>query len=94
MGQGIQRFWTGPTGQAPPVIDHAQGMHIWDKSGKRYIDVTSGPIAVNIGHGNARVLEAMREQAARVCFAYPSNFESADSTALSERLATAGRARA
>ncbi len=87
MGQGIQRFWTGPTGGGPPVIDRALGMHIWDKSGKRYIDVTSGPIAVNIGHGNARVLEAMRAQAARVCFAYPSNFESADSTALSERLA-------
>jgi adenosylmethionine-8-amino-7-oxononanoate aminotransferase len=87
VGQGIQRFWTGPTGQGPPLIDHAQGMHIWDKSGKRYIDVTSGPIAVNIGHGNARVLEAMREQSARVCFAYPSNFESPDSTALSERLA-------
>jgi adenosylmethionine-8-amino-7-oxononanoate aminotransferase len=88
MRQGIQRYWTGPTGTGPPLIDHAQGMHIWDRSGKRYIDVTSGPIAVNIGHGNARVLEAMREQAARVCFAYPSNFESADSTALSERLAT------
>jgi len=87
MALGIQRYWTGQTGKGPPLIDHAQGMHIWDKAGKRYIDVTSGPIAVNIGHGNARVLEAMREQAARVCFAYPSNFESADSTALSERLA-------
>jgi adenosylmethionine-8-amino-7-oxononanoate aminotransferase len=87
MAQGIQRYWTGAAGKGPPLIDHAQGMHIWDRSGKRYIDVTSGPIAVNIGHGNARVLEAMREQAARVCFAYPSNFESADSTELSERLA-------
>ncbi len=87
MPQGIQRYWTGATGPGPPLIDYAQGMHIWDRSGKRYIDVTSGPIAVNIGHGNARVLDAMREQAARVCFAYPSNFESADSTALSEQLA-------
>lgn len=83
----MQRYWTGPEGQGPPLIDHAQGMHIWDKSGKRYVDVTSGPIAVNIGHGNARVLQAMREQASRVCFAYPSNFESADSTELSARLA-------
>ena len=87
MSQGIQRYWTGLRGGGPPLIDRAQGMHIWDKSGKRYIDVTSGPIAVNVGHGNARVLEAMREQAARVCFAYPSNFECAGSTELSERLA-------
>jgi adenosylmethionine-8-amino-7-oxononanoate aminotransferase len=87
MGQGMQRYWVGPAGNGPPLIDRAQGMHIWDKSGRRYIDVTSGPIAVNIGHGNPRVLEAMARQAARVCFAYPSNFESADSTALSEQLA-------
>jgi adenosylmethionine-8-amino-7-oxononanoate aminotransferase len=87
MTQGIQRYWVGLTGQGPPLIDHAQGVHIWDQSGKCYIDVTSGPIAVNIGHANTRVLAAMREQAARVCFAYPSNFESPGSTELSQRLA-------
>jgi adenosylmethionine-8-amino-7-oxononanoate aminotransferase len=87
MSRGVQRFWTGPAGPAPPVISRARGMHVWDASGKRYIDVTSGPIAVNIGHGNERVLEAMRAQAERVCFAYPSNFESPGSTLLSERLA-------
>jgi adenosylmethionine-8-amino-7-oxononanoate aminotransferase len=70
----------------PPRVSHAKGLHIWDTAGRRYIDVTSGPIAVNIGHGNERVLRAMREQAERVCFAYPSNFESAASTALAERL--------
>ena len=83
----MQRFWTGAAGAGPPVIARAHGVHIWDKSGKRYIDVTSGPIAVNIGHGNERVLAAMREQASRVCFAYPSNFESPDSTRLSALLA-------
>src|SRR5579862_1599083 len=87
MAQGIQRYWAGLAGQGPPLIDHAQGVHIWDRSGKRYIDVTSGPIAVNIGHGNAKVLEAMRVQAAHVCFAYPSNFESPGSTELSRQLA-------
>jgi adenosylmethionine-8-amino-7-oxononanoate aminotransferase len=87
MSARMQRFWTGPHGAGPPVIARAHGVHIWDTAGKRYLDVTSGPIAVNIGHGNERVLEAMREQASRVCFAYPSNFESPDSTRLSERLA-------
>ena len=87
MIPGIQRFWTGPAGQAPPSIARAQGLHIWDRTGKRYIDVTSGPIAVNIGHGNPRVLAAMREQAEKFCFAYPSHFESERSTELSQRLA-------
>lgn len=85
---GMQRFWTTAAGSRPPGIARAKGLHIWDSAGKRYIDVTSGPIAVNIGHGNERVLAAMREQAERFCFAYPSNFESERSTELSQRLAT------
>jgi adenosylmethionine-8-amino-7-oxononanoate aminotransferase len=87
MSPGMHRFWTASGAQAPPRISHARGLHIWDTDGRRYIDVTSGPIAVNIGHGNERVLAAMREQAERVCFAYPSNFESQRSTELGERLA-------
>ena len=86
MTPGVQRFWTGPAAQNPPTIARALGLHIWDSTGKRYIDVTSGPIAVNIGHGNERVLAAMRDQAEKFCFAYPSNFESERSTELSERL--------
>jgi adenosylmethionine-8-amino-7-oxononanoate aminotransferase len=84
----MQRFWTGASGPGPPGIARAKGLHIWDTAGKRYIDVTSGPIAVNIGHGNEHVLAAMREQAEQFCFAYPSNFESERSTELSRRLAS------
>lgn len=84
---GMQRYWIGAAGRAPPGIARAKGLHIWDTAGKRYIDVTSGPIAVNIGHGNERVLATMREQAEQFCFAYPSNFESERSTELSRRLA-------
>ncbi len=85
---GMQRFWSGAAAAGPPGIARAKGLHIWDSAGKRYIDVTSGPIAVNIGHGDERVLEAMREQAGKFCFAYPSNFESERSTELSRRLAS------
>jgi adenosylmethionine-8-amino-7-oxononanoate aminotransferase len=60
---------------------------VWDTAGRRYIDVTSGPVAVNLGHGNARVLEVMREQSSRVCFAYPSAFESESNVLLNARLA-------
>ncbi len=80
---GIQRFWTSA---ALPRVSHAKGLHVWDMEGRRYIDVTSGPVAVNIGHGNERVLQAMREQAERVCFAYPSSFESEANVRLSAAL--------
>ncbi|HSY08202.1 MAG TPA: aminotransferase class III-fold pyridoxal phosphate-dependent enzyme [Steroidobacteraceae bacterium] len=72
-------------------MSRAQGVHVWDASGRRYIDVTSGPVAVNLGHGNERVLRAMQEQSSRICFAYPSTFESESNLRLGERLAEQSR---
>ena len=89
MTGGIQHFWTPPGGTALPRLDRAEGLYVWDTAGRRYLDVTSGPVAVNLGHGNVRVLEAMRQQAARACFAYPTSFESEANVRLSERLAAA-----
>jgi adenosylmethionine-8-amino-7-oxononanoate aminotransferase len=86
MTHGIQRFWNAPGAPALERVSHAKGIHVWDTNGRRYIDVTSGPVAVNIGHGNERVLRAMREQAERVCFAYPSAFESESNVRLTEKL--------
>ena len=86
MNQGIQGFWQKPSTPTIARVSHAKGLHVWDTAGRRYIDVTSGPVAVNIGHGNERVLRAMREQAERVCFAYPSAFESESNVRLTERL--------
>jgi adenosylmethionine-8-amino-7-oxononanoate aminotransferase len=83
---GIQRFWASPGDPPLPRVSRAQGVHVWDMDGRRYIDVTSGPVAVNLGHGNERVLRAMREQASRVCFAYPSAFESASNLRLGDLL--------
>lgn len=89
MAGGIQQFWS-PRGSAPlPRIDRAEGMYVWDTAGQRYLDVTSGPVAVNLGHGNPRVLEAMRRQAERASFAYPTSFESEANVRLNERLAAA-----
>ncbi len=87
MTHGIQQFWTAPGAPALARVSRAQGLHVWDTDGRRYIDVTSGPVAVNIGHGNERVLRAMREQAESVCFAYPSTFESASNVDLGSELA-------
>jgi len=83
---GIQRFWTSQGDPPLPRVSRAQGVHVWDTDGRRYIDVTSGPVAVNLGHGNERVLRAMQEQASRVCFAYPSAFESASNLRLGDLL--------
>jgi adenosylmethionine-8-amino-7-oxononanoate aminotransferase len=88
-GGGMQHFWQAAGTMPPPRIAKAEGLNVWDTTGRRYLDCTSGPVAVNLGHGNPRVLAAMREQAARVCFAYPTSFESEPNLVLSERLAEA-----
>jgi adenosylmethionine-8-amino-7-oxononanoate aminotransferase len=53
-----------------PLITRAEGIYMWDETGKEYIDVSSGPIVSNIGHGNKRVAQAMYDQACNMDFAY------------------------
>ncbi|MFM7814968.1 MAG: aspartate aminotransferase family protein [Flavobacteriales bacterium] len=43
-------------------IDRAEGIYLYDTSGKRYIDFISGIGVSNIGHGNRSVLSAIHEQ--------------------------------
>jgi len=58
-----------------PRIAKAEGIHVWDTDGKRYIDASSGPMVSNIGHSNPRVLAAMKAQMERATFAYRLHFE-------------------
>ena len=53
-----------------PLIVKAEGIWMEDEDGNRYIDVSSGPVVSNIGHGNVRVAEAMALQARTMDFAY------------------------
>jgi adenosylmethionine-8-amino-7-oxononanoate aminotransferase len=58
-----------------PLLDRAEGVYLWDRSGKRYLDACSGAMVSNIGHGNRRVLEAMKQQMDRAAFGYRLHFE-------------------
>ena len=35
-----------------PMLDRAEGIYIWDRNGKRYLDGSSGAMVCNIGHSN------------------------------------------
>ncbi|CAM4347604.1 Acetylornithine/succinyldiaminopimelate/putrescine aminotransferase [Pedobacter westerhofensis] len=43
-------------------IERAEGLYLFDKSGKSYMDLVSGFAVSNIGHRHPRVLDAIREQ--------------------------------
>ena len=52
----------GITTAHPLIVDRAQGSELWDIEGRRYIDFVGGIGVMNVGHGNARVLEAVKKQ--------------------------------
>lgn len=74
---------------ARPTIARADGIHMWDTTGKRYIDGASGPVAVNLGYGNERVIEAMTRQARMTAFANLPAFESDANRDLADKLSAA-----
>ena len=54
----------GQTNQSPYLIDvdKAEGIYIWDKAGKRYMDMIAGVAVTNIGHRHPYVIEAIKTQ--------------------------------
>jgi taurine--2-oxoglutarate transaminase len=50
----------------------AKGVFFWDANGKRYLDFNSQLMSVNIGHGDERVIAAIKAQADRLLYAGPS----------------------
>ena len=57
-----------------PSAVRGEGVYIWDREGKRYLDF-AGSAAVNfIGHGVPEIAAAMAEQAAKLEFAHTSQF--------------------
>jgi taurine--2-oxoglutarate transaminase len=61
-------------GQANPIpVDKAEGVYFWDTDGKRYIDFSSQLMNKNIGHQHPKVVKAIQEQAAKLCFVHPGN---------------------
>ena len=67
-----------------PIIVRGEGHHIWDDTGKQYIDGLSGLFVVNAGHGRTRLAEAAAKQAEQLAFfplwsyAHPGAIELAD----------------
>ena len=43
-------------------ISHAEGMYLYEPSGKRYMDLIGGISVCNTGHRHPRVVEAIRQQ--------------------------------
>lgn len=61
-------------GQVNPIpVEKAEGIYFWDTDGKRYIDFSSQLMNTNIGHQHPKVVKAIQDQAAQICFVHPGN---------------------
>jgi taurine--2-oxoglutarate transaminase len=64
--------WSAQSHITNPIpVTKAKGIYFWDADGKRYTDFNSQLMCVNIGHGDERVLKAIQEQAAELCYVNP-----------------------
>jgi taurine---2-oxoglutarate transaminase len=63
--------WRRQGGWDPALVTRAEGSRFWDSSGKEYLDLSSVLMASNLGHGNARMIEAIGEQARQLAYAGP-----------------------
>lgn len=57
-----------------PFLSHGEGIYLFDETGKRYIDASSGAMVSNIGHSNPRVLAKMKAQMDKATFGYRLHF--------------------
>lgn len=63
--------WSAQSHVDPIPVDHAQGVYFYTPDGKRYLDFNSQLMSVNIGHGEKRVIEAIKAQADKLAYANP-----------------------
>ncbi|MGG4604702.1 aspartate aminotransferase family protein [Paenalcaligenes sp. Me131] len=70
-----------------PLVSHADGVYLWDQSGKRYLDGCSGAITCNLGHNHPKIKAAMKAQLDKVAFSYRTQFESSEAIELASMLA-------
>ncbi len=52
----------------PLDLSHGQDVHVWDTSGRRYLDLYAGHAVCSTGHCHPEVVQAIQDQAAKLIF--------------------------
>jgi putrescine aminotransferase len=56
----------GAVRHAEFVIDRGEGVWVWDRQGRRYLDATASLWYANVGHGRREIVDAVATQMARL----------------------------
>ena len=68
-------------------VSGARGIHVWDDTGKRYMDGPGGMWCVQIGYGRKEMADAIARQVMDMPYASPWSFTSGPAAELAGRLA-------
>src|SRR5205809_6202826 len=79
--------WSAQSKVDPIPVARSKGVYFWTPEGKRFIDFNSQLMCVNIGHGDPRVVKAVQEQVARLCYVIPGGMTSEPRARLGAKLA-------
>src|ERR1700734_3477940 len=77
-----------PSAGSLPLAVAAEGARIFDESGRDYIDASSGPLAVSLGHGHPKVLAALRRQFEAVDYVHRTQFRNEAAEHLADLVTT------
>jgi putrescine---pyruvate transaminase len=89
-----QRFWhpfadmRAITANGELVIDRAEGAHVYDTAGRRYVDATASLWYCNVGHGRSEIADAAAAQMRRLeAYSTFGDFANRPVLELAERIA-------
>src|SRR5918999_5978748 len=63
--------WSAQNAADPIPVERAEGVYFYTPDGKRFLDFNSQLMSVNIGHGDRRVIDAIKRQAEQLAYANP-----------------------
>ncbi|ADX82091.1 aminotransferase class III-fold pyridoxal phosphate-dependent enzyme [Sulfolobus islandicus] len=66
------KTWSKQKGWEPIIVTQARGVYFYDNNGKRYLDFSSQFVNVNLGYGNEKVINAIKEQLYTLQYINPS----------------------
>ena len=70
------------------ILDRAEGVHVWDESGNRYLDATAGLWYCNVGYGREEIAAAAAAQLRRLpAYSHYGDLSSRPTSDLAERIA-------
>ncbi len=64
--------WSKQGGLNPIPVEKAEGIYFWDYDGNRYADMSSQLVNLNVGFGNRKIIDAIKQQAEKFCYMGPS----------------------